>query len=111
MAGRGSCHTGGAPSTAPSVVNIQLRPDLHPERQPDVVPRPAPVADLLVLAGDVGACQRGSALPGRGEQHFPWRSNAVPLHSVSRPCASTGEEHGFVPDAWVSVAPARQREA
>ncbi len=70
MLGRGSCHTGGAPSTAPSAVNVQLLSDLHLERQPDFVPRPAPGADLLVLAGDIGSYQRGSALPGRGEQDF-----------------------------------------
>ena len=38
--------------------------DLHLEAHPDFHPRPAPDADLLVLAGDVGSYQRGSSLPG-----------------------------------------------
>ncbi len=36
--------------------------DLHLEAQPDLHPRPAPDADLLVLAGDIGSYQRGSRL-------------------------------------------------
>ena len=36
--------------------------DLHLEGNPHFVPRPAPGADLLVLAGDVGSYQRGSQL-------------------------------------------------
>lgn len=36
--------------------------DLHLESQPDYRPRPAPDADLLVLAGDIGSYQRGSGL-------------------------------------------------
>ena len=36
--------------------------DLHLESHPGYHPRPAPGADLLVLAGDVGSYQRGSAL-------------------------------------------------
>ncbi|HSV84134.1 MAG TPA: metallophosphoesterase [Ramlibacter sp.] len=45
-------------------MKIQLMSDLHLEAHPDFHPRPAPDADLLVLAGDVGSYQRGSSLPG-----------------------------------------------
>ena len=38
--------------------------DLHLEGHPDCYPRPAPGADLLVLAGDIGSYQRGSRLQG-----------------------------------------------
>nr|WP_283254339.1 metallophosphoesterase [Ramlibacter paludis] len=36
--------------------------DLHLESHPNYRPRPAPGADLLVLAGDIGSYQRGSRL-------------------------------------------------
>jgi hypothetical protein len=45
-------------------VKIQLLSDLHLESHPDFHPRPAPGAQLLVLAGDIGSYQRGSRLPG-----------------------------------------------
>lgn len=38
-------------------MNLQLLSDLHLEANPDFVPQPAPGADLLVLAGDVGSYQ------------------------------------------------------
>jgi predicted phosphodiesterase len=43
-------------------VKIQLMSDLHLETQPHFQPQPAPQADLLVLAGDIGSYQRGSRL-------------------------------------------------
>jgi hypothetical protein len=43
-------------------VKIQLLSDLHLEAHPDFHARPAPGADLLVLAGDIGSYQRGSRL-------------------------------------------------
>jgi hypothetical protein len=43
-------------------VKIQLMSDLHLEGHPAFAPRPAPDADLLVLAGDIGSYQRGSQL-------------------------------------------------
>jgi hypothetical protein len=43
-------------------VKIQLMSDLHLEAQPGYAPRPAPGAQLLVLAGDIGSYQRGSRL-------------------------------------------------
>jgi len=43
-------------------MKIQLFSDLHLEAHPDFAPQPAPGADLLVLAGDIGSYQAGSAL-------------------------------------------------
>jgi predicted phosphodiesterase len=46
-------------------MKIQLLSDLHLETYPEFVARPAPGAELLVLAGDVGSYQRGSQLTDR----------------------------------------------
>lgn len=43
-------------------MKIQLLSDLHLEAHPHFTARPAPGADLLVLAGDIGSYQRGSRL-------------------------------------------------
>lgn len=43
-------------------MNIQLLSDLHLEAHPHFVPQPAPGADVLVLAGDIGSYQQGSLL-------------------------------------------------
>lgn len=43
-------------------MNIQLLSDLHLETHPGFMPEPAPQADVLVLAGDVGSYQEGSRL-------------------------------------------------
>jgi predicted phosphodiesterase len=43
-------------------MKLQLLSDLHLESQPDFVARPAPDADFLVLAGDIGSYQNGSKL-------------------------------------------------
>lgn len=43
-------------------MNIQLLSDLHLEVHPHFVPHPAPGADVLVLAGDIGSYQPGSLL-------------------------------------------------
>ena len=43
-------------------MKIQLLSDLHLEVHPHWVPTPAPGADLLVLAGDIGSYQSGSLL-------------------------------------------------
>lgn len=45
-------------------MKIQLLSDLHLESQPQIHIAPAPGADLLVLAGDIGSYQPGSCLPG-----------------------------------------------
>ncbi len=44
-------------------MQIQLLSDLHLETHPHFQARPAPGADLLVLAGDIGSYQYGSLLP------------------------------------------------
>ena len=43
-------------------MKIQLLSDLHLEVHPGFMPEPAPGADLLVLAGDIGSYQSGSLL-------------------------------------------------
>ncbi|MEP6792271.1 MAG: metallophosphoesterase [Ramlibacter sp.] len=43
-------------------MKVQLLSDLHLEVHPHFIARPAPGADLLILAGDVGSYQRGSRL-------------------------------------------------
>ncbi|PIF28266.1 3',5'-cyclic AMP phosphodiesterase CpdA [Acidovorax sp. 56] len=43
-------------------MKIQLLSDLHLEAHPHFVPEPAPGADLLVLAGDIGSYQQGGQL-------------------------------------------------
>ena len=59
-------------------VKIQLLSDLHLETQPDYRAQPAPGADLLVLAGDIGSYQAGSKLAGddfgleRFSPHLGW---------------------------------------
>lgn len=47
-----------------AAMRIQLLSDLHLETHPHFVPTPAPGADVLVLAGDIGSYQYGSLLPG-----------------------------------------------
>lgn len=46
-------------------MKIQLLSDLHLEVHPHFVPEPAPGADVLVLAGDIGSYQPGSLLQGQ----------------------------------------------
>ena len=63
-------------------MKIQLLSDLHLEVQPGFTLRPAPDADLLVLAGDVGSYQYGSHLPGADfglERFSPLRGWPVPV--------------------------------
>jgi hypothetical protein len=43
-------------------MRLQLLSDLHLESHPHWMPTPAPGADLLVLAGDIGSYQNGSGL-------------------------------------------------
>lgn len=45
-------------------LKIQLLSDLHLEAHPGFLPTPAPGADVLVLAGDIGSYQHGSQLTG-----------------------------------------------
>jgi predicted phosphodiesterase len=43
-------------------MKIQLLSDVHLEAHPHFVPQPAPGADVLILAGDIGSYQSGSLL-------------------------------------------------
>ncbi|OZI71983.1 metallophosphoesterase [Bordetella genomosp. 12] len=63
-------------------MRIQLLSDLHLETNPDFVFSPAPDADVLVLAGDIGSYQAGSRLPdddfGLGRfAHAPGRARHI----------------------------------
>ncbi len=51
-------------------MNIQLLSDLHLESNPGFMPTPAPGADVLVLAGDIGSYQNNSALSASGDTDF-----------------------------------------
>ena len=51
-------------------MNIQLLSDLHLESNPHFVPQPAPGADVLVLAGDIGSYQNESSLTRLGIADF-----------------------------------------
>jgi predicted phosphodiesterase len=51
-------------------MKIQLLSDLHLESNPDFVPQAAADADVLVLAGDIGSYQHGSALSTLGDGDF-----------------------------------------
>ena len=65
-----------------SPVKIQLMSDLHLESQPGFQATPAPGADLLVLAGDIGSYQRGSLLADDDfglERFSPQRGWPVPV--------------------------------
>ena len=48
-------------------MRLQILSDLHLETHPHFQPQPAPGADVLVLAGDVGSYQQGSRLT---DEHF-----------------------------------------
>ncbi len=51
-------------------MKIQLLSDLHLENNPGFMPTPAPGADVLVLAGDIGSYQNNSALSASGDADF-----------------------------------------
>ncbi len=51
-------------------MNIQLLSDLHLESNPHFVAQPLAGADVLVLAGDIGSYQPGSALSRLGIEDF-----------------------------------------
>ncbi len=51
-------------------MKIQLLSDLHLESHPGFAPEPARDADVLVLAGDIGSYQNGSALPLLDDHDF-----------------------------------------
>lgn len=72
-------------------MKIQLLSDLHLESHPHFVPEPAPDADLLVLAGDIGSYQSGSLLtdPDFGLARFS------PLHSWPTPVLFLPGNHEY----------------
>jgi predicted phosphodiesterase len=72
-------------------MNIQLLSDLHLESHPHFVPEPAPGADLLVLAGDIGSYQAGSLLtdPDFGLARFS------PLHGWPTPVLFLPGNHEY----------------
>ena len=51
-------------------MKVQLLSDLHLETQPQFQLQPAPGAELLVLAGDIGSYQAGSRLTEEGDTDF-----------------------------------------
>ena len=65
-------------------MKIQLLSDLHLESNPGFVPTPAPDADLLVLAGDIGSYQTNSALTTAGDADFGLKRFS-PLHGWPTP--------------------------
>lgn len=66
-------------------MKLQLLSDLHLESHPGFVPEPAPDAEVLVLAGDIGSYQSGSALSTLDDPDFglgrfsPLRGWPVPV--------------------------------
>ncbi|WP_332814288.1 metallophosphoesterase [Ramlibacter sp.] len=63
-------------------MKFQLASDLHLETQPQALLTPAPGADALVLAGDIGSYQPGSALAGTDfglERYSPRHGWPVPV--------------------------------
>jgi Calcineurin-like phosphoesterase len=75
-------------------MNIQLLSDLHLEAHPDFVPRPAPGADVLVLAGDIGSYQSGSALATAGDGDFGL-ARFSPLHGWPTPVLFVPGNHEY----------------
>jgi hypothetical protein len=51
-------------------MNIQLLSDLHLETHPRFTPEASPLADVLVLAGDIGSYQDGSMLIDHQDTDF-----------------------------------------
>ena len=75
-------------------MKIQLLSDLHLESHPDFQPQPAPDADLLVLAGDIGSYQNGSRLSERGDTDFGL-TRFSPLHGWPTPVLFVPGNHEY----------------
>lgn len=75
-------------------MNIQLLSDLHLEANPGFVPSPAPGADLLVLAGDIGSYQANSALTAAGDADFGLKRFS-PLHGWPTPVLFVPGNHEY----------------
>lgn len=66
-------------------MKLQLLSDVHLESQPDFVAQPAPDADFLVLAGDIGSYQNGSQIQDADfglAQFSPLHGWPVPVYFV-----------------------------
>jgi Icc-related predicted phosphoesterase len=75
-------------------MKIQLLSDLHLESNPGFMPNPAPGADVLVLAGDIGSYQAGSALSKTGDTDFGL-ARFSPLHSWPTPVLFVPGNHEY----------------
>lgn len=75
-------------------MNIQLLSDLHLESNLDFMPRPAPLADVLVLAGDIGSYQAHSALRSAGDDDFGLKRFS-PLHGWPTPVLFVPGNHEY----------------
>ena len=75
-------------------MKIQLLSDLHLEANPGFAPTPAPGADVLVLAGDIGAYQAHSALSAAGDTDFGLKRFS-PLHGWPTPVLFVPGNHEY----------------
>ncbi len=75
-------------------MNIQLLSDLHLESNPGFVPTPAPEADVLVLAGDIGSYQSNSALTASDDADFGLKRFS-PLHGWPTPVLFVPGNHEY----------------
>ena len=75
-------------------MKIQLLSDLHLEANPGFMPSPAPGADVLVLAGDIGSYQARSALTASGDTDFGL-ARFSPLHGWPTPVLFVPGNHEY----------------
>ena len=75
-------------------MKIQLLSDLHLESNPTFMPSPAPGADVLVLAGDIGSYQAGSALSKTGDTDFGL-ARFSPFHGWPTPVLFVPGNHEY----------------
>ena len=75
-------------------MKIQLLSDLHLESNPTFMPRAATGADVLVLAGDIGSYQTGSALSKTGDTDFGL-ARFSPLHGWHTPVLFVPGNHEY----------------
>ena len=75
-------------------MKVQLLSDLHLETNPGFTPTPAAGADVLVLAGDIGSYQTGSALTSSGDGDFGL-ARFSPLHGWPTPVLFVPGNHEY----------------